>query len=102
MLSLKLIFSCDFCLQSTQVELVLLIFRRLAEDIHLFDSGLTPRRKREMATALSEQARTVFAFLISNLEVHVYVVVTGRKCTYIISSTFRPLFFLLHMVVTLS
>ncbi|XP_064400527.1 exportin-5-like [Halichondria panicea] len=53
---------------STQVELVLLIFRRLAEDIHGYESGMTSGRKREMAAALNQQSQTVFTFLISNLE----------------------------------
>ena len=55
--------------QSTQVELVLLIFRRLSEDIHVYQSGVPSLRRREMAAALNEQSKSVFAYLINNLEV---------------------------------
>ena len=51
------------------MELVLIIFRRLAEDIHLYDSGLDQRRKKEMSTALNEEIKTVFRFLLQNMEV---------------------------------
>ncbi len=55
--------------QAPQVELVLLIFRRLAEDIHLFESGMTSGRRREMTAALNLQSQTVFTYLITCLEV---------------------------------
>lgn len=55
--------------QTTQVELVLLIFRRLTEDIHTFPEGLAPPRRREMVAALTADVETVFAFLLQNLEV---------------------------------
>lgn len=53
------------------MELVLLIFRRLAEDIHIFESDLPSKRKKEMSAALSENITDIFAFLIQNLEVSV-------------------------------
>ena len=55
--------------QPTQVELGLLIFRRLTEDIHTFPEGLSPPRRREMVAALTADVETVFAFLLQNLEV---------------------------------
>ena len=67
-----LLYSWQFLyLQDSQVELVLLIFRRLAEDIHVFESDLPSKRKKEMSTALSENISDIFAFLIQNLEVGV-------------------------------
>ena len=51
------------------MELVLLILRRLAEDIHLFESGMTAVRKREMTASLNQQSETVFNYLITCLEV---------------------------------
>ena len=51
------------------MELVLLIFRRLAEDIHIFELDLPSKRKKEMSAALSENISDIFAFLIQNLEV---------------------------------
>ena len=79
--------------QSTQVELVLLIFRRLAEDIHGYESGMTSGRKREMAAALNQQSQTVFTFLISNLEVITCILVLNlafmRNDLYLFST--RPL-----------
>ena len=52
-----------------QVELVLVILRRLAEDIHLYESGLDTKRKKEMATALNEHIEQVVRFILKNLEV---------------------------------
>lgn len=46
-------------------------FRRLAEDIHLYDSGLDQRRKREMSAALNERIQDVFGFLLEKLEAYV-------------------------------
>ena len=51
------------------MELVILIFRRLTEDIHTFPEGLAPSRRREMVAALTADVETVFAFLLQNLEV---------------------------------
>ena len=66
----KLIISYNnIMFQHSQVELVLLVFRRLAEDIHLFESDLPSKRKKEMSAALSENIRDIFAFLVQNLEV---------------------------------
>ncbi len=55
--------------QPVQVEIVLIILRRLAEDIHMFDSGIDQKRKKEMAAALNEKIREVFGFILQNLEV---------------------------------
>ena len=56
--------------QPTQVELVLLILRRLAEDVHLsYDSGLTPQRRKQMAATLSENSESLFTFLLNTFEV---------------------------------
>ena len=38
------------------MELVLIILRRLAEDIRTFESGLDQRRRKEMTAALNEHA----------------------------------------------
>lgn len=46
-----------------------MILRRLAEDIHTYESGLDQRRRKEMATALNEQIQEVFTFILKNLEV---------------------------------
>ena len=51
------------------MELVLLIFRRLAEDVYVFELDLPSKRRKEMSTALNENINEVFAFLIQNLEV---------------------------------
>ena len=51
------------------MELVLIILRRLAEDIHTFESGLDQRRRKEMTAALNEQIQEVFGFILKNLEV---------------------------------
>ena len=56
-------------LQDTQVEVVLMVFRRLAEDLHLFPGGLTTPRKRDMTTALRHHVTHIFQFLLQNLEV---------------------------------
>ena len=48
---------------------MLIILRRLAEDIHLYESGLDQKRKKEMATALNEQIHDVISFILLNLEV---------------------------------
>ena len=62
--------------QPTQVELVLLILRRLAEDVHLsYDSGLTPQRRKQMAATLSENSESLFTFLLNTFEV-------GTCCSY--------------------
>lgn len=53
-----------------QVELVLVILRRLAEDIHIYEAGLDQRRKKEMATALNEEIHGIFQFILQNLEVN--------------------------------
>jgi hypothetical protein len=52
-----------------QVELVLMILRRLAEDIHTYESGLDQRRRKEMTTALNEKIQEVFTLILKNLEV---------------------------------
>ena len=59
----------NFVAQLVQVELVMVILRRLAEDIHIYESGLDQRRKKEMATALNEKIQDVFCFILKNLEV---------------------------------
>lgn len=46
-----------------------MILRRLAEDIHVYESGLDQRRKKEMATALNEEIHDVVSFILQNLEV---------------------------------
>ena len=51
------------------MELVLIIFRRLAEDIHIFESDLPSKRKKEMSAALNENVADIVAFLLQNLEV---------------------------------
>ena len=66
----------NFFFQPVQVELVLVILRRLAEDIHLYESGLDQRRKKEMATALNEQVDDVVSFILQNLEVSLYMLLS--------------------------
>ena len=66
--------------QDSQVELVLLIFRRLAEDIHIFESDLPSKRKKEMSAALSENISDVFAFLIQKLEVSIQIIIMVLEC----------------------
>ena len=56
-------------IQLVHVEMVLIIFRRLAEDIHEFQSGLDQQRKKEMTYALNENVRDILDFLLQNLEV---------------------------------
>ena len=51
------------------MELVLIILRRLAEDIPTFESGLDQRRQKEMTAALNEQIQEVFGFILKNFEV---------------------------------
>ena len=48
---------------------MLIILRRLAEDIHIFDSGIDQKRKKEMSAALNEKITDVFSFILQNLEV---------------------------------
>ena len=58
--------------QVPQVEVVLLVFRRLAEDLHSqssSSSSLTSARRKEMSAALRHQITAVFQFLLDNLEV---------------------------------
>ena len=52
-----------------QLELVLVILRRLVEDIHIFEAGLEQKRKKEMATALNEEVRDIFLCILTSLEV---------------------------------
>ena len=57
--------------QATQVEVVLLVFRRLAEDLHVHtDTSLTSSRRKEMGAALRDQIRAIYHFLMQNLEVN--------------------------------
>ena len=73
----------DFLLyfQDTQIELVLLIFRRLVEDVHVFESDLPSKRKKEMSAALNENVTSIFAFLMQNLEVSIKsTIVVFRVC----------------------
>ena len=57
--------------QVSQVEVVLLVFRRLAEDLHSqsSSSSLTSARRKEMSAVLRHQITAVFQFLLDNLEV---------------------------------
>lgn len=61
--------SAPFSPQPTQEELVILIFRRLAEDIHVYNEQLTQQVRRQMVAALDEEVETIFAFLVHSLEV---------------------------------
>ena len=63
------------CAQPAQVEVVLLVLRRLVEDLHGPCHSLTSVRRREMSAALREQIGAVYQFLMQNIEVQ-YV------CTY--------------------
>ncbi len=60
---------CFSSRQPTQEELILQIFRRLAEDIHEYNENLPAPRKRQMVAALNEEVETMFAFLVHSLEV---------------------------------
>jgi exportin-5 len=54
---------------ATQVEVVLLVFRRLAEDLHVHtDTSLTSTRRKEMGGALREHIKAIYHFLMQNLE----------------------------------
>ena len=57
------------CFQLVRLQLVLIIFRRLAEDLHSFEAGLEQKRKREMIHALNKDVQVIFDFLLQNLEV---------------------------------
>lgn len=52
-----------------QTEMVLLVYRRLAEDVHCYEVGLTSQRRRELTLALNERIEDVFSFLLGNLVV---------------------------------
>jgi hypothetical protein len=53
-----------------QVEVVLLVFRRLAEDLHpQSNAPLSPQRRKEMSAALRDQLGVVYQFIMRNLEV---------------------------------
>ena len=66
---------CVF-VQATQVEVVLLVFRRLAEELQVQSTtSLTPTRRKEMSAALREQIGAIYQFLMQNLEVHIVVAV---------------------------
>lgn len=60
---------------------MLLIFRRLSEDIHTFPEGLSTPRKREMVAALNENLESVFVFLLQNLE----VILSAQCCIIVIN-----------------
>ena len=57
--------------QITQVELVLLIFRRLAEDLLSYDSALTNQRKSTMLSSLKADSTLtpLFQLLLTALQV---------------------------------
>lgn len=56
--------------QPAQVEVVLLAFRRLAEDLHpQSNASLSPVRRKEMSAALRHQLGIVYQFMLRNLEV---------------------------------
>ena len=78
---------CTLCncacvhVQATQVEVVLLVFRRLAEDLHVHtDTSLTSTRRKEMGAALREQIRAIYHFLMQNLEVHCMMEYMSQRC----------------------
>ena len=49
---------------------MLLVFRRLAEDLHVHtDTSLTSTRRKEMGGALREHIKAIYHFLMQNLEV---------------------------------
>ena len=55
-----------------QLELVLLVFLRLAEDVILaLDPNLQSQRRKNIEQALSENVKDLFIFLITNLQTHV-------------------------------
>ena len=54
---------------SLQTEMALLVYRRLAEDIHCYEVGLSSQRRRELTLALNERIEDVFSFLLGNLVV---------------------------------
>lgn len=55
-----------------QLELVLLVFLRLAEDVILsLDPNLQSQRRKNIEQALSENMKDLFIFLITNLQTHV-------------------------------
>ena len=49
---------------------MLLVFRRLAEELNVQSSSLTANRRREMSSALRQQIGAVFQFLMQNIEVN--------------------------------
>ena len=73
------------CVQPTQVEIVLLVFRRLAEDLHpqSNSASLSQLRKKEMSAALRERIRSVYQFMMQNIEVkYTYMyIIYSTHCT---------------------
>jgi len=53
--------------QDTQVELVLLVFRSLAEDSRDGAAPLGDRRRRELLNALTQQSKDIFPFISGHL-----------------------------------
>lgn len=48
---------------------MLVILRRLVEDIHIYEAGLDQKRKKEMAAALNEEVENIFISILLSLEV---------------------------------
>ena len=60
------------CLQPTQLEVTLLVFLRLAEDvIFSLDSHIHTQRRRNIEQALSENMKEIFNFFITTLQENV-------------------------------
>ena len=67
------------------------IFCRLSEDVHEFAAGLDQLRKKEMTHALNENITEIYAFVLQNLEVRMYVAAgtlshDACRCSVILTS----------------